>query len=344
MRFLAAALLLVSTAAPAEPLRRGDVLVSQDEVLWRVDPETGDFEQFSPPPDSVEPNLIDINGSYSVVVDPSGFVFLTSGGIVVEIDAATGEQRELRKRERFCILDVCGFVESDLDLGAGAGSIALGGRPSFLVPRRLYVGAADAIYRIDRNFVGELDSTLLDTTGLNEPFQLEFLEIASPPGFLLYLGFANRVEVWNSYDETIAPGFDESPYFLGGIEVANGDLYSTRGGGATNPGRSNVSVGSIIPTPIAEGGFLRSPIGIAMDPSDETRMFVGENGADSTGRKLLRLDYDGVDWVQTKLADLPNGGILRGVAVSPIDFAPEPDAIGAALAAVATLVRLRRQQ
>jgi hypothetical protein len=344
MRILAAALLLFATVASAEPLRRGDVLVSQDEILWRVDPETGDVEQFSPPLDSVEPNLIDINGSYSIVVDPSGSVFLTSGGIVVEIDPATGEQRELRRRERICIAEICGFVESQLDLGAGAGSIALGGRSSFLVPRRLYVGADDAIYRIDRNFIGELDSTLLDTTGLNEPFQIEYTEIPSPDGFLLYLAFATSVQVWNSFDETIAPAFDESPYFLAGIEAANGDLYSTRGGGASDPGRANVSVGTAVPTPIATGGFLRNPLGLALDPNDETRLFVAENGADSTGRKLLRLDYDGVDWVQTKLADMPSSGILRGVAVSPIDFAPEPASLAASLAAIATLARLRRRR
>jgi hypothetical protein len=343
--FLAALVLAIAAAAAtAAPLERGDVLVSQDEILWRVDPETGDYEQFSPPPDSAEPNLIDENGTYSLVIDPSGWVFLVNDGIVIEIDAETGEQRQLRKRDQFCILNSCVLIESELDVG-DPGSIALGA-PSNLVfvPRRLYVGSHQAIYRIDRNLFGEVSATLLDTTTLNQPSQIEFAQISSPSGFLLYLAFATSVHVWNSFDETTELAFDEAPHFLAGIEAANGDLYSTRSGGASDPGRTNVSVGTVNPMPIATGGFLRGPLGLALDPNDETRLFVAENGANSEGRKLLRLDYDGVDWVQTKLADFPNGALVRGVAVSPLDFAPEPHALAAALAAVATLARLRARR
>ena len=57
--------------------------------------------------------------------------------------------------------------------------------------------------------------------------------------------------------------------------------------------------------------------------------------------RLIRLDYDGVDWQQSILADLPAGDVPHAIAVSPVSFAPEPSAFALASAALLALVARR---
>jgi len=336
---LAFATLVVGASARA--LEAGEVLVSYGDEIWRVDAESGDRSRFSPRAFALV-NRIGPEGSAQIAIDPDGAIFLVSDGNVVEIDPATGVQSILQRREYVCVDVFCGFLANPLELGEGPRGIAVLDDPDWDsgAPRDLFVGCTDAIWAIRRDG-GEVSSSAF-VPDVSNYFQLTGPLVVALGGFY----FTAKGDLHGSFSPpalSIAPGLG-APGNVTGLDHEGGVtvIAAQPGDGAPVAGVWYASTGGFVP--ITQGGFLRRPAGVAIDPLRMDRIFVTDVGPfEAPANRVIRLDYDGVDWRQTMLAEFPDGAELHGVAVMPVTAAPEPGAFALGALALLALGGLRRR-
>lgn len=340
---IAVALLLISASghpSAAQPIEAGELLVSYGDELWRIDPDTGARSRFSPPPLALV-NRIGADGADQIAVDPEGAIFLVSDGLVVEIDPVSGEQSILRARTRVCNLLSCTYVSSDLDVGTSARGIDVNDDPGYsnLGDRLdLYVGGVEGIYRVVRA-AGEVSSQLAYSDSQNY-FQLRGPLVATSSFGAVYAasGTLDRDlhPTFGPPTPIIAPALG-APGAVSALDSQGGAVaIATQG---CDPSGAGVYFAAQDFLPVTQGGFLRCPVGLAIDPLRLDRIWVTDRGTSvAPANRIFRLDYDGLDWRQTLFAELPGDRDVHAITVSPVSFAPEPGALGAGVAALGALL------
>jgi hypothetical protein len=260
-----------------------------------------------------------------------------NAGRIVGIDPVTGLQRVLRERKRTCIGLICGFLESDLDLGVAPRGLAI--EPDVLSAfgdrRRLFVGSDDQIVQVRRR-QGEVEAGLAS------------LDIASD-GESPLLAFVNSQRLDLSDGDLQTATMDvftpavstlwDSPGSLStrGIDHRYGVTVVAIQSGGCSPVSAGVYYAMSPPQPLSEGGFLRCPEDVEIDPLLEGTIWVSDRGTSGVPGRVIRLDFDGVNWVQAVLTALPEDGEVGPVAVSPVTFVPESAWGALALAALGAL-------
>jgi len=326
------ALLLAIAPLPAAAFAPGDLLVSYGNEILKVDPDTATYSVFSPPP--LSPDLIDGQGTAQIAIDPMGDVFVVSGGNVIEIDPDSGEQQVLQKRDYVCVgpLPLCGYVESPLPLGANPLGIDSAHDGSL----DLFVGCYKDVYRVHR-VSGEVSSS----ESVFDQYDVVFASL------LVASNFGSPYVADHDLHRT---GVPPAPVIFPGLG-APASVSALTASGATlvvataeegDPSGAGVYFGGHAFLPLTQGGYLRRPVGVAVDPLRMDRIWVADAGEFAApANRLIRLDYDGLDWRQTLFAELPAADEVHGIAAWPANV-PEPGALAEALAALGVL-GLRRQ-
>jgi hypothetical protein len=302
-------------AAAFEP---GDLLVSYGDEILRVDSVTGQSSRFSPPPFTFG-SEIDANGTDQIAIDANGAIFVVSGGQVIQINPVTGVQSVLHKRTLVCVQLQCGYLEDTLELGPSPRGIDVDDTGTHL---DLLVGCFDNVYRIHRSggnvssqeaWFDQLDFAfdpllVAAVSGTAMVADRDLHTLGFPPAPVIFegLGVPATITALDSYGGTVV-----FATHIGGNPAGAGVYYGWGGGFL----------------PLTQGGYLRRPVGVAVDPERADRIWVADAGADSEpGNRLIRLDYDGLDWRQTVFAELPSysPAEVHGIAVWPADEVPEP--------------------
>lgn len=334
--------LALPASATAAPIQAGELLVAHGHRILRVDRETGAFSTFSPPPGVLTANLLAAGTTTALVVDPDGSLFAMNAGRIVVIDPVTGLQRVLRERQRTCVGLICGFVESDLPLGVAPRGLAI--EPDVFSfygdRRRLFVGSDDQIVQVRRR-QGEVEAGLasLDVASDGESPLVAYV---SAQRLDLSDGDLQRATM-DVFTPAVSTLWD-SPAALStrGIDHRYGVTVVAIQGSNCSPASAGVYYAMNPPQPLSEGGFLRCPEDVAIDPLLEGRIWVSDRGTSGVPGRVIRLDFDGLNWVQAVLTALPEDGETGPIAVSPVTFVPEPAAGGLALATLAALGALAR--
>lgn len=337
-RSLCVPFLLLGALAPrvvvAAPLEPGEILVAHGNEILRVDPDTGDWSVFSPPPAGV--NLIPYF-TRSMVIDPAGVIFVTTDDYkLVAIDRQTGEQSEVHAIARFCFNGCFLIDQGVLDVGSQPAGLALASSGTRSHQRALYVSSGNGLWRVNRSRNGAVSATQVDDDADVNSSALALIESGSTVlRVLLSKGFT--VDAWDP-----ATGltylFSDPAGVVASIDYRDGDFFFLTQDFGCSASAAGVWLGDDDPQPLTTGGFLRCPNDVAIDPFVPLRLWIAED----LGR-LVRVQYDGVNWAQSLAADFEEaaGSSSYQVAVAP-QWAPEPEASATATACVALLaLRLR---
>jgi hypothetical protein len=283
-------------SAGAAPLVEGEVLVARPAEILRVDPATGDWSVFSPPPAGTNPIAF---FPRSMVIDPEGPIFVTTlDHKLFEIDRDTGEQSEVHKRGLVCLSGSCIPVDQGvLDVGSQPYSLAIASNATRSDYRALYVSSGDGLWRVTRTRSGKVSSAQIETDVQTSSASIALLE---SNGALVRLLISKVITV-NSWDPATGQSHLYSdPYGLvAGIDYRDGDFFfTTQDPISCSAAEAGVWLGASMPQPITTGGFLRCPSDIVVDSEVPRRLWI----SDDLG-PVVRVDYDGANWSQTLVAE-----------------------------------------
>lgn len=331
------ALLCAFAAQPAGavPLAQGEVLVAHGAEILRVDPDTGDWSVFSPPPAGT--NRIPYF-TRSMVIDPAGPVFVTTSDYkLIEIDRNTGEQTEVHKRGLFCLNGACIPVDQGvLDVGSQPAGLAIASNSTRSDHRALYVSSGDGLWRVTRTRNGKVTSAHLESDVQTGSPSIDLLE---NDGALIRVLISKGFTI-NSWDPSNGQVYlyADPDGLVAAIEYHDGDLFFTTQDIGCTATAAGVWLGKDEPDQLTYGGFLRCPNDIVVDPEVPLRLWIAED----LGR-LVRVDYNGVNWAQTLVADFEEaaGSASYNVAVVP-EYVPEPGAWASAAAITTALALVTR--
>jgi hypothetical protein len=326
------ALLLAIAPLGAAAFQPGDLLVSYGHQILQVDPDTGAYSVFSPPPLSAD--LIGAQGTAEIAIDPMGDIFVVGGGNVVQIDPDSGEQHVLMARDYVCVgpLPLCSYFDSALPLGPSPLGIDSAHDGSL----DLFVGCYKDVYRVHRvngevssseYFYDQYDSvfaSLLVASNFGSPYVADhdLHRTGAPPTPVIFPGLG-------------------APASVSAISAAGSTLVvATAEEG--DPSAAGVYFGGFEFLPLTQGGYLRRPVGVTVDPLRMDRIWVADAGDSAApANRLIQLDYDGLNWRQTVFAELPAGDQVHGIAAWPAHV-PEPGALDEAIAVLGVLALRRR--
>jgi hypothetical protein len=339
---LLAAALLAPRSAHALQLEAGDLLVTDyagDRVLL-VDPVTHAALVFSPRAGS-GPNLLD--GPGGIAIDPDGEILVVSSlsAKLISIDPATGAQTEVRRR------NLINFppTEGPLDIGDLPWGIdVVTAAPSLTDRRDVYIGSEGAIYRVTRSESLTTASPLITNSSLVNQIDLA---IGDETGAAPVL-FVTSDEGLIRYDDppgaftVVVPGagMRSADYLSAGPHLdyvqrdscPGGAAYRSYGGSSFSPFDA-----TLIPCPWG--------IGIGKGPVSafDGVIYVTDWGGVATPPRVVRFLIPAYE-APSVAADLPPGSQPIDVAVSPVTFAPEPEALALAAGALAALVVWTRRR
>lgn len=87
--------------------------------------------------------------------------------------------------------------------------------------------------------------------------------------------------------------------------------------GGCSPASAGVYYATNPPQPLTEGGYLRCPEDVVIDPLRESTIWSSDRSTTGVPGRVIRLDFDGTHWVQAVLTALPEDGAVGPIAVSP---------------------------
>ena len=319
----------LASPEPAESFKTGDLLAllssGSGNRIVSVDPGTGTVSDFSPRTGSGA-NLIDdgLHLPVGISSDPEGEVFVTFDGKLIEVDAATGVQHEVRG----FIPEILG--DFPLDLGTDPEGVAVSPvAPSGRDGRSVFVASDSAIYEVDRSFFNGTGASVF----------------ASYPGGFSYgnslsaddLG-GGTVAVWTNNFTSIVSGEQGSlqPFYsepttspqpeLSHTLELGGVIYLTRVFGlycSDNPSDNglyalsyNTFISAYLLTSFATGGDLSCP-GVIAAVANPFTLYVGSNVSVLPARIIT---VSGAQNPQTAILATFADSNLQGLAV----YAPEP--------------------
>ncbi len=328
-----AVLIAAPPRAHAAPyaLAQGDVLIADfdGDRLLRVDHVSGAVEVFSPR--QGQANLFDQVSD--VVIDPDGAIYATNyhTNQLIQVDPQTGAQSVVRS----CVFVAGHFDCADVATGLGPTGIAIVPDQSALAST-FYVSAYDGVHQITRSAVllSGWGSALLVGAGALLPLQAIAYDPATALVHVLD-GFGGIDDVDPANPIALVPelGPDAGEEF-GGVAALGGDVYFT----VRKPTGDHFSC---FETPFGVGDFHQiqdqrfqletgyashcsGPLALA--PDGDTLWFVDQ--IEIEGRfRVLRMTLSDPLRVASVVADVAASqppSWPRGIAVSPVDFAPEP--------------------
>jgi len=324
---------------PHPPLHAGELLVAHGNRILRVDPDTGASAVFSPP--LLGTNRIDQFGTDAIAIDPDGDIFVVSNDELIRIDPVTGAQSEVHHVA--CAL--CVPVPGPIDVGVRPRGVDVA--PDVLASlgdrRAIFVGAEDGVYTVRRDH-GAVSSTLTWTDDdLDSASPVVAAAVVTDEATALFLSDIGIGEAATSlFGSVLIELYD--PGSVLSIDYGDGALVYGLADSICSAGGAGVWFGSdTAGVPISLAGYLRCPVGVAVDPLVPGRIWVADSNALGATPRLIRLDYDGVDWHQSIFTDLPDGDVPHAIAVSPVSFAPEPsaEALGSGALLLLAVRRLR---
>jgi hypothetical protein len=324
-----AAIAVLASPGPAEAFKTGDLLAllssGSGNRIVAVDPDTGTVSDFSPRPGSGA-NLIDdgIHLPAGIASDPEGEVFVTFNEKLIEVDAATGVQHEVRGFNPQILGDF------PLDLGTDPEGIAVSPvAPSGHDGRSIFIASDSAVYEVDRSFFFGTGASVF----------------ASYPGGFSYgnslsaedLG-GGTVAVWTNNFTSVVTGEQGSlqsiysepttspqPELSHSLELG-GVIYLTRIFGlycSDNPSENglyalsyNTFISAYLLTSFATGGDLSCP-GVIAAVANPFNLYVGSNVSVLPARIIK---VSGAQNAQTSILATFDNSNLQGLAV----YAPEP--------------------
>jgi len=320
---VAIAALFAFAAAAAPTLRQGDVLISdatQDRILY-VDPTNGHVEVFSPRGTDV--NLLDAPAGIEIDPTPDGAVYVVSSGIgrLVRIDPSTGAQSLVNAFD-----DITFY--GPIALGADAAGLAMSEIWGTNDPPDLYVSYAGGIDRIVRNAGTVLPEPLVTDVALINAHPSIALRESNAGLFQVFA--ANPIELlgYELNTQTFTPLVQsQTPSFvIHDVDFSFLNLTFSLGWPCADPngfsGIYEYPLENGPAAPLAIGGLVDCPVAHRQAGYSEVLVI---NAEPPSGNQLVRLDFNGAGWDASPVADL-GAGDLRYLAVSPITFAPEPDA------------------
>lgn len=329
MAVAAAALVALLSPGRAEAFHTGDLLAllnsNSGNRIVAIDPASGAVSDFSPRAGSGA-NLID-NGFLApggIASDPEGEVFVTFDGKLIEIDAATGVQQEVRGVVPWII------GSHPLDLGVVPLGVAVSPvAPSGLDGRTVFVASDSAVYEVVRSRLGGTGASVFASypSGFSYGMSLSAEDLG---------GGAVRVATNNLYaivageQGALQPFYHEGsaspqPQISASLEL--GDVtYLTRVFGtycSDDPDenglyalRFNGSISAYVLTPFATGGDLSCP-GVMAAVANPFTLYVGSNVSVQPARIL---EVSGAQNPQTSLLASFDHASVEGLAI----YAPEP--------------------
>jgi hypothetical protein len=334
-------------------LARGDVLIADYDGnrLLRVDHVTGAVEVFSPR--DGQTNLFD--GLTGVVIDPDGAIYTTNyySGQLVAVDAKTGAQSVVRS----CVF--LGLQPSCTDVSAGAGPRGIAIAPDQSALRStFYVSAEDGVHVITRDAAllgGWGSSLLVDDSGLDPLLAITYDPTAAEIHVLDEMGGVDAVDPANPVG-LVPETAPEPGTKIIGLAARGGSLYYTvqqpTGDGFTcyeTPYGVEVWIEAQTTRFNVETGYAsHCPGPLALSADGDTLWFVDLLAIEGRFR-VLQMSLPDPLRVASVVADVPESlppTWPKGIAVSPVDFAPEPAAeaeaaIAALLAGAAVSARRR---
>lgn len=322
---------LAPAGVDAAPLEPGEILVAHGAEILRVDPESGAWSVFSPPPAGT--NLIPFF-TRGMVIDPSGTIFVTTSDYkLVAIDRETGEQSEVHEIVRLCLELGCFRIDQGvLEVGSQPAGLALASQGTRTHERALYVSSGNGLWKVSRTRTGSVSAEQVDDDADVNSSALALIENGSTVvRVLLSQGFT--IDAWDPATG-LTSLFADPAGLVASIDYRDGDLFFLTQDIGCSASAAGVWLGDDDPQPLTTGGFLRCPNDVAIDPFVPLRLWIAEDRG-----WLVRVHYDGVDWAQTLVADFEAaaGSSSYQVAVAP-QWVPEPGASGATAACLALLV------
>jgi hypothetical protein len=337
-RWLRISLWVLGAFAPAAavgaPLEPGEILVAHGAQILRVDPDTGEWSVFSPPPAGT--NLMPFF-TRSMVIDPAGTVFVTTSDYkLVAIDRETGEQSEVHEVDRFCLQQGCFLIDQGvLDVGSQPAGLAISSNRTRTHKPVLYVSSGNGLWEVSRTHTGAVSAEQVDGDGDVNSSSLALIEDAGGV-VLMLLSKGLTIDAWNPLTG-LTHEFADPAGLIASIDYRDGDLFFVTQDFGCSATAAGVWLGDDDPVELTWGGFLRCPNDIAIDPFVPLRLWIAERRG-----WLVRVQYDGVDWVQTLVADLEEAaGDSYHVAIAP-EWVPEPGACASATACAGALAWLTR--
>ena len=334
----------IDPAAAAPRLRQGDVLISDGangRILY-VDPETGHSEVFSPR--GAAPNLLD--HPRGIEIDAQGVVFVANqlGDDLVAIDPTSGAQSVVHARSGFQDLGVLpvGTSPVALDLSTWIGTLS--DLPDLFILR------PGEILRVSRGTLNTSVSSVSTDPALAQSFRS--LAVRESGASLLDLFVAGvsglgRVDpATGAFGMLVASTTSPTSYFsVGDVDWTPARLTFSAQAPCGDPGGASgvyeyplTTIGPIVP--LLTGDLVSCPK--AHRQVSPTEIYVIEGG--SFPNSLVRVSQSGAGWQGEVVGPLPDGDFFH-LAVSPVTFAPEPEAetgAGAMLLALAGVAARRR--
>jgi hypothetical protein len=351
---LAACLALLAAPRPgrAAPytLAQGDVLIADYDGnrLLRVDHVTGAVEVFSPR--DGQANLFD--GLTGVVIDPDGAIYATNyyTGQLIAVDAKTGAQSVVRS----CILVNLHPSCSDVATGPGPRGIAIAPDQSVL-RSTFYVSAEDGVHVITRDATllgGWGSSLLVDDAGLDPLLAIAYDPTAAEIHVLDGMGGIDAVDPMNPVALVPETGPDAGTHIIGlaardgflyyTVQQPTGDLFTCY----ETPYGVQVWVQAQMTRFNVETGYAsHCPGPLALSPDGNTLWFIDLLAIEGRFR-VLEMSLPDPLRVASVVADVPQSlppSWPKGIAVSPVDFAPEPAADAEVAIALLTLAWAARR-
>ena len=329
MAVVTAAIAALASPGSAATFKTGDLLALLSSLsgnrIVAVDPDTQVVSDFSPRAGSGA-NLIDdgVHSPAGIASDPEGEVFVTFNGKLIEIDAETGVQQEVRGFNPQILGDF------PLDLGTDPEGVAVSPvAPSGHDGRTVFVASDGAIYEVDRSFFNGTGASVF----------------ASYPGGFSYgnslsaedLGGGN-VAVWtNNFTSVVTgeqgslqsiysePSTSPQPALSHSLELG-GVIYLTRIFGlfcSDNPSENglyalsyNTFISAYLLTSFATGGDLSCP-GAMTAVANPFTLYVASN-VSVLPAHIIKVS--GAQNPQTSIIATIDNSNIQGLAV----YAPEP--------------------